>query len=74
MGLTFRTATLSEGEEVVRVIRAAFTPYLAAAVDSIKQRDFADQLQERMVRLLTKGPVPANTAVQTIVLAKSDGT
>lgn len=30
MVLTFRTATLSEGEEIVRVIRAAFTPYLRA--------------------------------------------
>ena len=30
MGLTFRTATLAEGEEVGRVIRAAFTPYVRA--------------------------------------------
>lgn len=30
MGLTFRTAMLSDGEEFVRVIRAAFTPYLRA--------------------------------------------
>jgi ribosomal protein S18 acetylase RimI-like enzyme len=30
MTLTFRTATLSEGEEVGRVIRAAFTPYIRA--------------------------------------------
>ncbi len=30
MMLTFRTAMLSEGEEVARVIRAAFTPYLRA--------------------------------------------
>ena len=30
MVLTFRTATLSDGEEVERVIRAAFTPYLRA--------------------------------------------
>jgi len=30
MVLTFRTATLSEGEEVERVIRAAFTPYVRA--------------------------------------------
>ena len=30
MVLTFRTAMLSEGEEVVRVIRAAFTPYVRA--------------------------------------------
>src|SRR5579871_3925133 len=30
MMLTFRTAMLSESEEVVRVIRAAFTPYVRA--------------------------------------------
>src|SRR5438445_1017839 len=30
MVLTFRTAMLSEGEEVGRVIRAAFTPYVRA--------------------------------------------
>ena len=30
MVLTFRTVMLSEGEEVVRVIRAAFTPYVRA--------------------------------------------
>lgn len=30
MALTFRTAMLSEGEEIVCVIRAAFTPYLRA--------------------------------------------
>ncbi|MCA0246337.1 MAG: GNAT family N-acetyltransferase [Proteobacteria bacterium] len=30
MELIFRTATLSEGKEVVRVIRAAFTPYMRA--------------------------------------------
>ncbi|MBM3648569.1 MAG: GNAT family N-acetyltransferase [Alphaproteobacteria bacterium] len=30
MVLTFRTATLSEGKEVGRVIRAAFTPYMRA--------------------------------------------
>jgi ribosomal protein S18 acetylase RimI-like enzyme len=30
MMLTFRTALLSEGEEVGRVIRAAFTPYVRA--------------------------------------------
>jgi hypothetical protein len=53
--------------------RAAFTPSLAAALDGTKQRDFADQLQERMVRLLTKDPMPANSAVQIIVLAKSAG-
>jgi ribosomal protein S18 acetylase RimI-like enzyme len=30
MVLTFRTAMLSDGEEVGRVIRAAFTPYISA--------------------------------------------
>jgi hypothetical protein len=30
MGLTFRTAMLSEAEEVWRVIHAAFTPYVRA--------------------------------------------
>ena len=30
MGLTFRTATVSEGKEVSRVIRAAFAPYIRA--------------------------------------------
>ena len=51
--------------------RVVFTSSLAAALDDMKQRDFADQLQERMVRLLTKDPMPANSAVQIIVLAKS---
>lgn len=53
--------------------RAVFTPSLAAALDGIKQHDFAGELLERMVRLLTKNPMPANTAVQIIVLAKSAG-
>ena len=51
--------------------RAVFTPSLAAALDSIQQSDFADQLQERIGRRLTADPMPANTAVQTIVLAKT---
>ena len=53
--------------------RAAFTPSLAAALDGIKQGDFADQLQELMVRRLTKDPAPANAAVQIIVFAKLAG-
>ena len=53
--------------------RAVFTPSLAAALDSIKQRDFADQLFERMVQRLIADPVPANGAVQIIVLAKLAG-
>jgi hypothetical protein len=53
--------------------RATFTISLAAALDGVKQRDFADQLEERMVRLLAKDPMPANCAVQVIVVAKSAG-
>lgn len=53
--------------------RATFTLSLAAALNGIKQRDFAGQLEERMVRLLTKDPMPANCAVQVIVVAKSAG-
>ena len=55
------------------LFRATFTLSLAAALDGIKQRDFAGQLEERMVRLLTKDPMPGNCAVQVIVVAKSAG-
>jgi hypothetical protein len=53
--------------------RAVFTPSLAATLDSIKQRDFADQLFERMVRRLIADPMPANGVVQIIVFAKLAG-
>jgi hypothetical protein len=53
--------------------RAVFTPSLAAALDSIKQLDFADQLFERMVQRLSADPIPANGAVQIIVFAKLAG-
>ncbi|MBN9489436.1 MAG: GNAT family N-acetyltransferase [Alphaproteobacteria bacterium] len=51
--MTFRTAMLSEGEEVGRVIRAAFTPYLRAL-----GREFPDdgsaQLAEELERFVAE--------------------
>lgn len=47
MVLTFRTATLSEGEEVVRVIRAAFTPYLRALGRAFPADGSAEYAEER---------------------------
>src|SRR5215475_3573839 len=59
MVLTFRTAMLSEGEEVGRVIRAAFTPYLRALgrefpADGSAQ--FAEE-RERFAAELERGDV-----------------
>ena len=47
MVLTFRTAMLSEGEEVVRVIRAAFTPYLRALGREFPADGSAEYAEER---------------------------
>src|SRR5882757_5461612 len=59
MVLTFRTAMLSDGEEVVRVIRAAFTPYVRALgrefpADGSAQ--FAEE-RERFAAELERGDV-----------------
>jgi hypothetical protein len=59
MVLTFRTAMLSEGEEVVRVIRAAFTSYVRALgrefpADGSAQ--FAEE-RERFAAELERGDV-----------------
>jgi len=47
MVLTFRTAMLSEGEEVGRVIRAAFTPYVRALGREIPADGSAQLAEER---------------------------
>lgn len=52
--------------------RAVFSPSLAAGLDRDRQASFAEELQERMIRRLTNAPAPADTVVQTIVLAKSE--
>jgi ribosomal protein S18 acetylase RimI-like enzyme len=59
MVLTFRTAILSEGEEVVRVIRAAFTPYVRALGREIPadgSAQFAEE-RERFAAELERGDV-----------------
>ncbi|MDB5489182.1 MAG: family N-acetyltransferase [Reyranella sp.] len=59
MVLTFRMAMLSEGEEVVRVIRAAFTPYLRALGREFPadgSAEFAEE-RERFVAELERGDV-----------------
>ena len=59
MVLTFRTATLTEGEEVVRVMRAAFTPYFRALGREFPDdgsAQFAEEL-ERFVAELERGDV-----------------
>ncbi len=53
-----------------RFFRAVFTPSLAAGLDGNRQAGFGEELQERMMRRLMKDPTPAESAVQTIVLAK----
>jgi ribosomal protein S18 acetylase RimI-like enzyme len=59
MVLTFRTAMLSDGEEVARVIRGAFTPYLRAlgrefpADESVQ---YAEE-RERLAAELERGDV-----------------
>src|ERR1700704_6969690 len=47
MVLTFRTAMLSEGEEVGRVIRAAFTPYVRALGRELPADGSAQFAEER---------------------------
>ena len=47
MVLTFRTAMLSDGEEVVRVILAAFTPYLRALGREFPADGSAEYAEER---------------------------
>lgn len=59
MVLTFRTATLSEGEEVGRVIRAAFTPYirtLGRELPAEGSARFAEE-RERFAAELARGDV-----------------
>ncbi|MDB5489321.1 MAG: family N-acetyltransferase [Reyranella sp.] len=59
MVLTFRMAMLSEGEEVVRVIRAAFTPYVRALGREIPadgSAQFAEE-RERFAAELERGDV-----------------
>jgi ribosomal protein S18 acetylase RimI-like enzyme len=47
MDFIFRTAKLSEGEEVVRVIRAAFTPYVRALGRELPADGSAEYAEER---------------------------
>jgi len=54
-----------------RFFRAVFTPSLAAGLETNRQAGFAEELQERMIRRLTKDPTPADTAVQTIRSVRS---
>jgi ribosomal protein S18 acetylase RimI-like enzyme len=59
MVLTFRTAMLSEGEEVGRVIRAAFTPYVHALgreFPAVGSAGFAEEW-ERFAAELERGDV-----------------
>ncbi|MFO1083139.1 MAG: GNAT family N-acetyltransferase [Reyranellaceae bacterium] len=59
MGLTFRTATLADGEEVARIIRAAFTPYVRALGRELPadgSAAFAEE-RERVVAELARGDV-----------------
>jgi len=59
MVLTFRAATLSEGEEAVRVIRAAFTPYFRALGREFPadgSAEFAEE-RERFAAELERGNV-----------------
>ncbi len=53
MVLTFRTAMLSEGEEVGRIIRAAFTPYIRALGREIPA-DGSAQLAEELERFVAE--------------------
>jgi ribosomal protein S18 acetylase RimI-like enzyme len=59
MVLTFRTAMLSEGEEVGRVIRAAFTPYVRALGREFPTAGSAGWAEgwERFVAELERGDV-----------------
>ena len=54
-----------------RFFRAVFTPSLAAGLEKEKQAEFADQLEERLIRRLMAEPTLADSSVQTIVLAKT---
>ena len=53
MALIFRTATLSEGQEVARIIRAAFTPYVRALGREFPA-DGSPEFAERWQRLLAE--------------------
>lgn len=59
MALIFRTAMLSEGKEVERVIRAAFTPYVRALGREIPAAGSAEFAEgwERFVAELERGDV-----------------
>lgn len=69
MLLTFRTATLSESEEVGRVIRAAFTPYVRALGRELPadgSAQFAEE-SERFAAELGRGDVYIALAGERIV-------
>jgi ribosomal protein S18 acetylase RimI-like enzyme len=59
MVLTFRVAKLSEGEEVGRVIRAAFTPYFLALGQEVPADGSARhaEVRERIAAELERGDV-----------------
>ncbi len=59
MGLTFRTAVPSEGDEVGHVIRAAFTPYIRALGREYPAAGSAEYAQrwERLVAEIERGDV-----------------
>ena len=69
MLLTFRTATPSEGEEVWRVVRAAFTPYVRALGRELPadgSAQFAEE-RERFAAELGRGDVYVALAGERIV-------
>jgi ribosomal protein S18 acetylase RimI-like enzyme len=59
MALTFRTAIPSEGEEVGRVIRAAFAPYIRALGRELPAAGSAEfaEVWERLVAEVARGDV-----------------
>jgi ribosomal protein S18 acetylase RimI-like enzyme len=59
MVLTFRTAMLSDGEEVGRIIRAAFTPYVRALGRELPAdgSDQSAEVRERVAAELERGDV-----------------
>ncbi len=69
MELTFRTAILSEGDEVARVIRAAFTPYLRALGREFPAEGTAEYAEgwEEFLAELGRGDVYVALAGERIV-------
>ncbi|MBY0321698.1 MAG: GNAT family N-acetyltransferase [Reyranella sp.] len=59
MALTFRTAMLSDGEKVGRIIRAAFTPYVRALGRELPADGSAqfEEVRERFAAELGRGDV-----------------